>query len=105
MAKNNTYLARQQAQKAQEISYHRRFTMQLCSDAALLAVHDVFKRKGKILVDFHNAFCKYAQQIAEMTINDAKDDRSIDYTKGKIDGLLKELLGEDFVPWEERYDV
>lgn len=34
-----------------------------------------------------------------------KDDKSIDYTKGKIDGLLKELLGEDFVPLEERYDV
>ena len=40
-----------------------------------------------------------------MTITDAKDDRYIDYTKGKVDGLLKEILGDKFVPWEQRYDI
>lgn len=104
MAKNKGYLARQQAQKAADIKFHRLFTMQWCADAAILAAHDVFQRKGEKLVEFHNKFVKYANEIAEMTLADAKDDKTIEYTKGKIDGQLKELLGEAFQPWEVRYD-
>lgn len=102
---NNAYLARQKAQMDARIHYHRRFTMQWCADAAILAAHEVFQRKGEKLSEFGRAFFKWAQMIAELTINDAKDDRTIDYTKGKVDGMLKDLLGDDFIPWEERYDV
>lgn len=104
MANNKNYLARQQAQKAADIKRHRLFTMQWCADAAILAAHEVFQRKGEKLVEFHNAFVKYANEIAEMTLADAKDDKTIDYTKGKVDGQLKELLGDKFEPWEVRYD-
>lgn len=104
MANNKGYLAMQQAKKAAEIKMHRLFTMQWCADAAVLAAHEVFQRKGEKLVEFHNAFIKYANEIAEMTLTDAKDDKDIDYTKGKVDGLLKELLGDKFQPWEVRYD-
>lgn len=104
MAKNNSYIARQQAQKAAEIKAHRYFTMQWCADAALLAAHEVFQRKGDILAEFNEAFVRRAMMIAEITLEDAKSDKSIDYTKGKVDGQLKEILGEHFVPWEERYD-
>ena len=38
-----------------------------------------------------------------MTLTDAKDDKSLEYTKAKLDARLEELLGEDFQPWEERY--
>lgn len=105
MAKNNKdFLARQQAKQAAEIKLHRLFTMQWCADAAILAANEVFQRKGEKLVEFHNAFIKYANEIAEMTLADAKDDKNIDYTKGKVDGRLKEILGEAFEPWETRYD-
>lgn len=41
-----------------------------------------------------------------MTMEDAKDDKHIDYTKGTLDKRLLEILGEEhFKPWEERYDV
>jgi hypothetical protein len=63
----------------------------------------VFQRKGEKLSEFQNAFVKYAHEIAEMTLEDAKSDKSIDYTKGKVDEKLKELLGDDFIPWEKRY--
>lgn len=105
MAKNSGYLAKMQAQKAAEISLHRKFTMQWCADAAILAAHDVFHRKGDILAEFHKKFMEYSQDIAQMTLDDAKDDRHIDYTKGKVDGILKDILGDNFVPWEERYDI
>ncbi len=106
MGKNNrNYLARQQAQRSAELKHQRLFTMQWCADAAIIAANEVFQRKGKKLAEFGEAFFKWAQKIAELTLDDAKDDGSIDYTKGKVDGILEELLGEDFVPWEERYNV
>lgn len=104
MANNKNYLARQRAEVDRRIKIHRLFTMQWCADAAILAANEVFQRKGKKLVEFHNAFTRYAEEIAEMTLADAKDDKTIDYTKGKLDERLKELLGEDFQPWEERYN-
>lgn len=104
MANNKGYLARQQAKQAAELKRQRLFSLQWASDAAILAAHDVFQRKGEKLVEFHNTFVKYANEIAEMTLADAKDDKTIDYTKGKIDGQLKELLGDAFEPWEVRYD-
>lgn len=99
----NDFLRKVQAQKELEIQRHRQFTIQWCADAAILAANEVFQRKGEKLVEFNNAFAKYAKMIAEMTLDDAKDDKSIVYTKEKVDGRLKELLGDDFVPWEERY--
>lgn len=102
MAKN-AYLTKLQAQKAAELKMHRKFTIQWCTDAAVLAANEVFNRRGEKLVEFMQAFVKYSHEIAEMTIADSKDDKSIEYTKGKVDGMLKELLGDAFVPWEERY--
>ena len=103
MAKQSGYLQRLQQQRASDIKFHRYFTMQWCADAAILAANEVFQRKGKKLVEFHNAFIKYAHEIAEMTLDDAKGDRDLEYTKAKIDERMQELLGEDFQPWEERY--
>ena len=103
MAKPNAYLAKLQAQKAAEISRHRNFTIQFCADAAILAANEVFQRKGKKVVEFYEAFVKYSHEIASMTLSDAKDDKELAYTKGTLDTRLKEILGEDFQPWEERY--
>lgn len=64
MAKNSNYLARLQAQKKAEIGYHRRFSIQWCADAAILAAHEVFQRCGDKIVEFYNAFVKYAHEIA-----------------------------------------
>ena len=102
MAKN-AYLTKLQKQKQQEISRHRIFTMQWCADAAVLAANEVFQRKGEKLVEFNNAFVKYAHEIANMTLEDAEGDRTLEYTKAKVDARLKELLGDDFLPWEQRY--
>ena len=103
MGNKSGYLARLQQQKAADLSFHRKFTMQWCADAAILAANEVFQRKGKKLVEFHNAFVRYAHEIAEMTLDDAKGDKSLEYTKFKIDERLKDLLGDDFIPWDDRY--
>ena len=38
-----------------------------------------------------------------MTLDDAKDDKSIEYTKDKLDRKLKQIMGDNFKPWDERY--
>ena len=105
MGSKNAYLLKLQAEKAMEMKRHRLFTIQWCADAAILAANEVFQRRGEKLVEFYNAFVRYAHEIAEMTMTDAKDDKEIAYTKGKLDKQLQELLGEDFIPWEERYST
>lgn len=99
----NAYLSRLQAQKAAELHFQRKFTTQWCADAAVLAANEVFGRRGEKLVEFHNAFVRISHEIAALTLDDAKDDRSLEYTKAKLDARLKELLGDAFIPWEERY--
>lgn len=103
--KQSGYLQRQQAQKQADIRFHRMFTMQWCADAAILAANEVFHRRGEKLVEFYTAFVRLTNEIASMTLEDAKDDKTLEYTKAKVDGRLKEILGKDFVPWEQRYNI
>ena len=103
MSKPNAYLLKLQAQTKAEMSTQRQFTIQWCADAAILAANEVFQRRGPKLVEFYNTFVRWAHEIAEMAITDAKDDKAMDFKKGKLDALLKELLGDDFLPYEERY--
>lgn len=103
MPKPNAYLLKLQAQKKAEMSIQRQFTIQWCADAAILAAHEVFQRRGEKLVEFYNAYVRYAHEIAEMAIADAKDDKQMDFTKGKLDAMLQEILGDDFLPYEDRY--
>lgn len=103
MAKND-YMRRLQRGVDRQLHFQRLFTTQWCADAAIIAANEVFGRRGKKLVEFNNAFVRLSREIAEMTLDDAKGDKTLEYTKYKVDERLKELLGEDFVPWEERYN-
>ena len=103
MPKPNAFLLKLQAQKAAEMQHQRQFAIQWCADAAVLAAHEVFQRKGHKLVEFYNTFVAIAHEIAEMTMEDAKDDKTLGYTKGKLDRQLQAILGDDFIPYEERY--
>ena len=102
--KQSGYLMRMKQKKAEDITYHRHFAFPWAADAAILAANEVFQRKGKKIVEFHNAFIRWSHEIAEMTMDDAKGDKSLEYTKVKLDERLQEILGEDFMPWDERYD-
>ena len=105
MAKNN-YAKVMQAKIREHDRALRLFTMQWCADAAILAARDVFQRKGDKLAEFGEKFFEYAQQIAEMTLEDADGDKEIQYVKYKVDEALKSALGDKhFVPWEERYNL
>ena len=104
MPKQSAYLKRLQLDKTLAIERDRLFTMQWCADAAILAANEVFKRRGEKLVEFALAMQRYSQEIASLTMADAKDDKDIEYTKAKVDAALKAILPENvFQPWDERY--
>lgn len=103
MAKPSAFAMKMQAKQAAEINYHRKFTTQWCEDAALLAANEVFQRRGDKLVEFRDAYRRWADDIASMTIDDAKGDRSLEYTKDRLDARLREIMGEAFENWDERY--
>lgn len=103
---NNAWLAQQQAKKDAEIRWHRAFAMQWAWDAAIIAAHTVFHRKGEKMVEFAKELERQTYEIAQMTLDDSVHDKEIWYAKGKVDAKLKEILGEEnFAPWDERYDI
>ena len=101
---NNEWLAQQQAKKAAELQWHRLIAMQWAWDAAIIAAHRVFHRKGEIMCQFALELEKVTVEIANLTLTDSEQDEEMWYAKAKIDGQLKDILGEDqVVPYEERY--
>lgn len=103
MAKKNAFLTKMEEKKEQELSFMRRFTLQQCKDMMLIAANEAFgfgPDRAKVLGDmFDKVFLEYAG----MAITDSKDDKELWYTKEKVDVKLKEVCGEHFCPWEERY--
>lgn len=103
MKKKNAFLAKMDAKKEQELAFMRRFTLQKCKDMMLIAAHEAFgfgPDRAKVLGDmFDKVFLEYAQ----MTIAYSRDDKDLWFTKDKVDAKLREVCGENFYPWEERY--
>lgn len=86
-----------------ELNFQRNFTRQFVVDAAVLAAHETFGAGEKRIADFLDSLYKTLDQIADMALADAKDDKTIIYTKDKLDEALKPLLGVNFQPYDERY--
>ena len=79
------------------------FAIQQAKDMMLIAVGDAFGFGPDRAKRLSDAFDKAFTDYATLTLDDAKADKDIWYTKAKIDERLKEICGEHFVPWEERY--
>lgn len=57
------------------------------------------ERLKKLSDCYDQTFMTYA----EMCLADAKTDKQIWFTQGKVDERLKKACGKYFVPWDERY--
>lgn len=74
--------------------------IQMCLDAAIIAANEVLQLGPKRVQRFQEAFSEALNEIATMSVEDAAD---LVYTKEKLDNRLKPILGEHFLPWDERY--
>lgn len=99
----NPMLAKIEAKHQRELNFFRTFTIQQCMDMAMIALNDKFGFGAERLDQFETAFYDVFREYATNTIEDAKTDKDIEYTKGSLDRKLQQIMGEHFVPWEERY--
>lgn len=108
MARQSGLLKRMKAEseaKASAATWKNLMTAcQIATDAAVFAASDVFQlgpgRAGK----FIEAIGRYTNEIAALLVEDAKADQEYIYTREKVDARLKQICGDNFVPWEERYN-
>lgn len=73
---------------------------QMCLDAAMLAANEVLHMGSGRAAAFADAFSAALMEIAEMTVGDTPD---MEYTKDKLDARLRQIVGDGFQPWDERY--
>lgn len=74
--------------------------IQMCGDAAAIAAHDILGMGAGRVEKFLAAYTALVSEISKL-IN--SDDPDLEYTKAKVDGKLKQICGDKFVPWDERY--
>lgn len=98
--KNNAFLSAVDRRANQIIMETRHVHTQMCLDAAMIAANEVFNMGPSRVEAFCNAFSDALVSIAKMTVSDTPD---MEYTKAKLDQRLKQICGDKFQPWEERY--
>ena len=81
----------------------RRFALQQSKDMMLIAANEAFGFGPERLKRLSDAYDAAFIQYANLTVEDAQSDKSIEYTKSVVDRKLKEICGPYFDPWEERY--
>lgn len=114
-SKQNAMLAKIEAKYAAEYAVklaeaHAHFQhmlkmgMQQASDAALMAIDDVFDVNEYSAEKFYLAHVKYVNAISDLFIEDGKNDPELVYSRTDIDRRLLQIVGKDnFAPWDERY--
>lgn len=102
--KQNQMLAKIEAKY--RLQYQRKFDtmMQMFQDAAMIAAHEVCGLGPRNAVEFAARFREIINEMAKITVEDAKDDPECWYTKEKVDEVLRGICGESFQAWEERYN-
>lgn len=103
MTKRNAFLAAVDARANQIIQQTRNIHTQMCLDAAMIAANEVFNMGPTKCQEFAAAFSQTLHDIAQGTVDDGKDDKELWHTKDTLDRRMKQICGEHFVPWEERY--
>lgn len=100
MGCKNAYAVKLQQKKFEEQANRTVVHTRMCLDAAIIAANEVLQLGPKRVQRFQEAFSEALNEIATMSVEDAAD---LVYTKEKLDNRLKPILGEHFLPWDERY--
>ena len=101
--KRSGYLQRVRQDVNRQLMESRHIHTQMCLDAAMIAANSVFNMGPTRCLDFVQAFNQALSEIAQMTIEDGKEDKELWKTKDALDNELKRICGEHFEPWEVRY--
>lgn len=104
MAKPSGFLAKIEARHQRELAEAElntlRFTRQVMSDATAIALNDVLGLGADRIKKVLDAISENYSDIADLVNNDTDDQ---EYSWSALDRKLKQICGEYFVPFEERY--
>ena len=104
--KKNPLLAKYEAIFEERYQKMILVAMQMGLDAGMIAANEVFEMGAGRADRFRTAYIETVNAIANMTVNDSKDDTDIAWTKAKVDERIKKIVGtENFKPWDERYKI
>lgn len=102
-SKGQTFAQAQSQINSQVLRYNRHFAKQFVVDCAVIAANETFGAGAKRAPEYLDTLYRVMDELADLTLSDAKDDKEVLYMKAKLDERLKPLLGENFVPYDERY--
>ena len=79
-------------------------------DAAVIAAHEVFQRRGDIIAEFQESYQTWCQRIAKLVVEDSetqvKDGSYLEYSKTTIDEAVRDALTDKyFLPWDTRHQI
>lgn len=74
---------------------------QLVFDATLITLHEEFGFGKDRCVRFRAALEKHLSEMVDLILNDTDPDAL--YSRETIDHKLREIIGDELVPWEQRY--
>lgn len=77
--------------------------MQLICDASFLASNRMFHMGPARAPEYRKIQEEELKWIIELIRADQEDDPDFEYAKAKVDERLKQICGENFQPWSERY--
>lgn len=115
MARVNTFVLLQNAKEEikrlqYEVANARLVSTLFCADAAVIAAHEVFQRKGEIIAEFQESYQRWCQRIAKLVVEDSKtqarDNSYLEYSKTRIDEAVRDALTDKyFLPWDQRHHI
>lgn len=98
------YRERREAERTALEKFNRFFTMQQMMDFVLIAAADEFGFGPDRLKRLNERAMQVATEYSTLLLEDVEGDRDFEYTKAVIDRKLKQVCGENFEPWEVRYN-
>lgn len=108
MGKHNPYLLLRMAEKEirmlqDNLLLAKGLTIQQCLDMAMIALNEEFGFGPVYNRRFEKRFRQVFVEFASLCVDDGKDDEDIWYTKGVLDRRLRDVAGEEMLPFDDRY--
>lgn len=100
MAKKSGMLSRMEDAADRGFMLGQHFTRQLCMDQAAIVLNHEFGFGVDRLERFNAAMVEMYGKYANTWNKDTSD---VDYSKDMMDRALRQIWGDKFQPWEERY--
>lgn len=104
MAKQNSMLARRDAQLNAIWRRKLDISLQMCLDAALIVANEQLHLGPGRAAAFSDEFKRTVNKMAAMMVEDGAADPDLVYSRDQIDKRVLQVVGgENFKPWDERY--